>query len=75
MPSPGTETGSGSGLRDSLRRLFETQDLYGVLGVTKESTNAQIKKGYHKKSLLIHPDRVADEDERPKATEKFQCLG
>jgi curved DNA-binding protein CbpA len=62
-------------LLESLERLFETKDLYAVLGVDKKCSPDQIKKGYHKRSLKIHPDRVADEKDRPKATEKFQCLG
>ena len=63
------------GLLETVERLFQTKDLYHVLGVDKKSTEAQVKKGYHKKSLSIHPDRVAKEEDRPKATEKFQCLG
>jgi len=33
-----------------------------------------VKKGYHKVSLKVHPDRVAQE-EKDAATEKFQTLG
>lgn len=67
------------GLVDSLERLFKTKDLYEILGLPSDSksslSGAQIKKAYHKKSLVYHPDRVAKEENRPEATEKFQCLG
>ena len=33
-----------------------------------------VKKGYHKTSLKCHPDRVR-EDDKEKATRKFQTLG
>ncbi len=33
-----------------------------------------VKRGYHKLSLKVHPDRVG-EDEKEKATLKFQTLG
>ena len=33
-----------------------------------------VKKGYHKVSLKVHPDRVAEED-KEQATLKFQTLG
>ena len=33
-----------------------------------------VKKGYHKKSLAVHPDRVGPE-EKEEATKKFQTLG
>lgn len=33
-----------------------------------------MKRGYHKLSLAVHPDRVAEEDKET-ATEKFQVLG
>jgi len=54
--------------------LYDTQDLYAVLGVDKKANAAQIKKAYHKKSLVVHPDRAKDGD-RESATRKFQCIG
>jgi len=52
---------------------FGSSDLYTVLGVEKTASQGQIKKAYHKGSLKVHPDRVA-EDEREICTKKFQCL-
>jgi curved DNA-binding protein CbpA len=46
-------------------------DLYSLLGVEKEATSAQIKKGYHKAALKWHPDKNQQQD----ATLKFQALG
>jgi len=34
----------------------------------------KVKKGYHKVSLKVHPDRVAEEDKEA-STVKFQILG
>lgn len=33
-----------------------------------------MRKAYHRLSLLVHPDRVGEED-KLKATEKFKVLG
>lgn len=35
---------------------------------------SSVKKGYHKVSLRVHPDRVSPE-EKEEATKKFQALG
>ncbi|XP_050297433.1 dnaJ homolog subfamily C member 9-like [Anthonomus grandis grandis] len=53
---------------------FGTTDFYEVLGITKEASEKEIKKAYHKLSLLVHPDRV-DEAHKEVATEKFKVLG
>jgi DnaJ-class molecular chaperone len=33
------------------------KDYYGSLGVTKDASDAEIKKSYRKAALLWHPDR------------------
>jgi len=53
--------------------LFGTKDLYKVLNVEKDASESEIKKGYHKASLKVHPDRAKDED-KESATLKFQCV-
>ncbi|XP_060580764.1 dnaJ homolog subfamily C member 9-like, partial [Ruditapes philippinarum] len=61
-------------LIEECKEYFATDNLYDVLGVKKTATEAQVKKGYHKVSLKVHPDRVAPE-EKDAATVKFQTIG
>lgn len=61
-------------LLESCDELFGTRNLYEILGVEKTATENEVKKGYYKISLKVHPDRASDE-EREKATTKFQTLG
>ncbi|MBN3311305.1 dnaJ homolog subfamily C member 9 [Amia ocellicauda] len=60
------------GLLQRCEELFSSADLYQVLGVTREASKAEIRRGYYKVSLLVHPDRAPDDQ---MATEKFQTLG
>lgn len=60
------------GLLERCEELFKTSNLYEVLGVTKEASDAEVRRGYYKLSLQVHPDRAQDDD---LATEKFQALG
>ncbi|TRY78652.1 hypothetical protein TCAL_06614 [Tigriopus californicus] len=62
-----------SGLLTTVEDLFQTRDLYQVLGLTSEASPAQLKKGYHKRSLTEHPDRNPHGDQK-RATAKFQTL-
>ncbi|KAL1492180.1 hypothetical protein ABEB36_012665 [Hypothenemus hampei] len=55
-------------------QYFGTNDFYEVLGVDKKASEKEIKKAYHKLSLLVHPDRV-DDNHKEVATEKFKVLG
>lgn len=57
------------GLLERCQELFKTSNLYEVLGVKKEAAEADIRKGYYKVSMKVHPDRAPDD---PQATEKFQ---
>ncbi|KAG9341835.1 hypothetical protein JZ751_018559 [Albula glossodonta] len=60
------------GLLEQCKDLFKTSNLYEVLGVAKEASDAEVRRGYYKVSLQVHPDRAPDDQ---KATEKFQALG
>ena len=57
------------GLLKQCQELFKTSNLYEVIGVTKVASEAEVRRGYYKISLTVHPDR-APEDEQ--ATVKFQ---
>jgi len=60
--------------KEKCQQYFGTTEFYEVLGVTKDATEKEIKKAYHKLSLLVHPDRV-EESQKEIATEKFKVLG
>ncbi|XP_037089985.1 dnaJ homolog subfamily C member 9-like [Pollicipes pollicipes] len=54
--------------------LFGKKDLYAILGVSKQASSKEVKKGYHHVSLKVHPDRVGA-SQKMRATEQFQALG
>ncbi|KAE8738462.1 hypothetical protein FOCC_FOCC016059 [Frankliniella occidentalis] len=60
-------------LLESCEKFFETKDLYEVLNIKKDASDKQVRKAYHKLSLIVHPDRV-DENKKLEATEKFKVL-
>uniref|UniRef100_A0A3B3REY4 DnaJ (Hsp40) homolog, subfamily C, member 9 n=1 Tax=Paramormyrops kingsleyae TaxID=1676925 RepID=A0A3B3REY4_9TELE len=57
------------GLLEQCEKLFKTSNLYEVLGVVKEASDAEVRRAYYKVSLQVHPDRAPDDR---RATEKFQ---
>jgi len=48
---------------------MSSKDYYQILGVTKSSNAAEIKKAYHKLAMQHHPDRNAND---PQAEKKFK---
>uniref|UniRef100_A0A3B4UQF9 DnaJ homolog subfamily C member 9 n=1 Tax=Seriola dumerili TaxID=41447 RepID=A0A3B4UQF9_SERDU len=60
------------GLLEDCQDLFGSSDLYEVLGVPRSSSEAEVRRGYYKTSLQVHPDRVPQD---PHSTSKFQTLG
>lgn len=62
------------GLLELCEQVFGTADLYRVLGVRRAASDGEVRRGYHKVSLQVHPDRV-DEDQKEDATRRFQVCG
>ncbi|XP_055969491.1 dnaJ homolog subfamily C member 9 [Sorex fumeus] len=62
------------GLLELCEEVFGTADLYQVLGVRREASDGEVRRGYHKVSLQVHPDRVGEGD-KADATRRFQILG
>ncbi|XP_071493122.1 dnaJ homolog subfamily C member 9-like [Diadema antillarum] len=60
-------------LLDQCEELFGSKNLYDVLMIKKDATASEVKKGYFKRSLQVHPDRAAKED-KDEATQKFQVV-
>ncbi|KAI4901980.1 hypothetical protein NFI96_018593, partial [Prochilodus magdalenae] len=60
------------GLLEQCEQLFNTSNLYEVLGVAKGASDAEVRRGYYKLSLQVHPDRAPGDQH---ATTKFQILG
>lgn len=57
------------GLLQQCAELFNTSDLYEVLGLVKAASEAELRRGYYKLSLQVHPDRAPGDQQ---ATLKFQ---
>lgn len=59
------------GLLEQCEAAFGSPDLYRVLGVRREASPEEIRRGYHRASLRVHPDR-AEPDAKEEATRRFQ---
>lgn len=52
----------------------KTKDYYKILGVSRDCTDAELKKAYRKESLTHHPDKGGDEEKFKLANEAFSVL-
>ena len=58
---------------DEVEKHFGQKCLYAALDLPKDADSKQIKRAYHKFSLLCHPDRSTEEN-RESNKQKFQTL-
>ncbi|XP_055607036.1 dnaJ homolog subfamily B member 14-like [Uranotaenia lowii] len=56
---------------EAVKRIKKCKDYYEVLGITKEATDAEIKKAYKKLALQLHPDK----NKAPGSVEAFKAIG
>lgn len=54
-------------------KFYGTKDIYELFSINKNASESDIKKAYYRLSLIVHPDRVKEE-EKIEATEKFKVL-
>lgn len=54
--------------------MSQNRDYYEVLGVSKNATNDELKRAFHKLSMLYHPDRQVgkSDSEKKEAEDKFK---
>ena len=52
----------------------EDNELYNILGVSRNATKKEITKAYRKKALKEHPDKGGDEEEFKKLTGAYEIL-
>ncbi|GJQ74086.1 hypothetical protein Trydic_g19008 [Trypoxylus dichotomus] len=63
-----------SDLLSKCEEYYGTRNFYEILNLDEDATEKDIKRAYHKLSLLVHPDRV-EESRKAVSTEKFKVLG
>jgi len=54
------------------RKAWKKQTYYQLLGVTQQATRVEIRKAFHKKALIYHPDKAGADDED--ASEMFKLV-
>jgi len=62
---------------EAIKNIMKTKDFYEILGVTKTSTEDEIKKSYKKLALKFHPDKnkeVGADEAFKKIAQAYDCL-
>lgn len=61
-------------IHDEVAEKFGVNNFYQVLRVSYDASQDEIKKAYLKRSLELHPDKIADPNRREEFKRKFQVL-
>ncbi|KAI1292181.1 DnaJ -like protein subfamily B member 12 [Halotydeus destructor] len=56
---------------EAVKKINKCKNYYEILGITKEATEADLKKQYRKLALQFHPDK----NQAPGASEAFKAIG
>jgi len=56
---------------EAVKRIRKCKNYYEILGVTKDSSETELKKAYRKLALAFHPDK----NKAPGASEAFKAIG
>jgi len=61
---------------DMIEELFESRNLYKVIGITPDNAenSGKLRAAYLKAALKYHPDKTQDGDDKEVQTRKFQLL-
>jgi DnaJ family protein B protein 12 len=68
--TPGSSSQPTEPVPEDVKKILSTKDFYELLGVTKSSTEDEIKKSYRKLALKYHPDK----NRAPKTDEAFKKI-
>lgn len=55
----------------AVKKIKSCRDFYDILGVTKQASEAELKKAYRKLALQFHPDK----NQAPGSAEAFKSIG
>eukprot|EP00026_Physarum_polycephalum_P010761 Phypoly_transcript_10940.p1 GENE.Phypoly_transcript_10940~~Phypoly_transcript_10940.p1 ORF type:complete len:389 (+),score=71.30 Phypoly_transcript_10940:66-1232(+) len=76
-PSPAPERAYTQEQLEAVQRVRKVKDYYAILEISKDASEADIKKAYRKLALLMHPDKNSapgSEDAFKAVSKAFACL-
>ena len=65
-----SQQGQKSAEDEACEKIINNKDYYDILGITKQTSNDDIKKAYKKLAIKFHPDK----NKSPKAEEAFKKI-